>query len=142
MTEVQSMSEAEKRKRGNVRVTEECYLVRGGCMLQALRGTSRSAALGRRVPSEMGRVEACAAPRGPVPGVCLHACTVELVRMVEVANFQLEARTNTDAADDWAMCHGRIAGCPGGPGWWERPQQLRGRSSFEMVRLKFYVNSR
>ena len=42
-----------------------------------------------------GRVEACAA-RSPVPGVCLRACTVEVVRMVEVANFQLEARTKMD----------------------------------------------
>ena len=104
-----NVTEAERKKRGNVRVTEEyyrgrggnrgkrnvrgteeCYHVRGGCMLQALRVTSRSAALGRGVPSE-GRTDA--APRGPVPGVCLRACTVEVVRMVEVANFQLEART-------------------------------------------------
>ena len=59
-------------------------------MLQALRGTSRSAALGRGVPSDARRVEACAAPRSPVPGVCLRACTVELVRMMEVAKFQLK----------------------------------------------------
>ena len=30
VTEVESMSEAERQKRGNVRVTEECYRVRGG----------------------------------------------------------------------------------------------------------------
>ena len=43
-----------------------------------------------------GQMEASAAPWGPVPGVCLCACTVrELVRRVEVANFQLEARTKT-----------------------------------------------
>ena len=75
MTEVESMSDfflfAERKKRGNVRVTEECYRVRGGkkgnvrvteeyyhvrggCMLQAWRGTSRSAALGRGVPTEAG----------------------------------------------------------------------------------------
>ena len=50
-----------------------------------------------------GQMEASAAPWGPVPGVCLRACTVGLVRMVEVANFQLEARTNTDDDDDWTM---------------------------------------
>ena len=95
------MSEARRKEETSyVRVTEEYYHVRGGCMLQALRSTSRSAALGRGVPSEAGWVDACAAPRGPVPGVCLHARTVEVVRMVGVANFQLEARTNTDDDDD------------------------------------------
>ena len=71
VTEVESMSEAERKKRGNVRVTEECdrvrggkkgnvrvteeyYHVRGGCMLQTWRDTSRSAALGRGVPTEAG----------------------------------------------------------------------------------------
>ena len=88
-------------------------------------------------------MEASAAPWGPVPGVCLRACTdssvSELVRLVEVANFQLEARTNTDD-DDWTMPWqdsgvSRWAGEGG-----------RGHSSSEadpvVVRLKFYVNSR
>ena len=54
VTEVESMSEAERKKRGNVRMTEEYYRVRGGCMLQAWRGTSRSATLMRGVPTEAG----------------------------------------------------------------------------------------
>ena len=73
VTEVESMSEAERKKRGNVRMTEECYRVRGGCMLQALRGTSRSAALGDACRVRWGRMEASAAPRSPVPGVCVRA---------------------------------------------------------------------
>ena len=60
-------------------------------MLQAWRVTSRSAALGRGVRSEAGT-------GGGVRSVsvCLRSCTVEVVRMVEVANFQLKARTKMD----------------------------------------------
>ena len=50
---------------------------------------------------------------------------------MEVANFQLEARTKTNDEDDCTMCRGRIAGYPGGLGGWQGPQQLRGGSSDE-----------
>ena len=99
-------------------------------MLQAWWGTSRSAALGRGVPSEAwtdggvrsstesgaGRVPACVHEHCMVPGV-------------EVVNFHLEARTNKKYENDWMLSRGRIAGYPCGPGGWQRPHQLRGGSS-------------
>ena len=105
-------------------------------MLQALQGTSRSVALGRGVPSEAGD----GWRRAQLQVLCRACACVrarELILGVEVANFQLEARTNTD---DWTMPWqdsgvSRWAGEGG-----------RGHSSSEadpvMVRLKFYVNSR
>ena len=86
VTEVGGMSEAERKKRGNVRVTEEYFHVRGGCMLQAWRGTSMSTALGRGVPVEVGtdggvHSSTC---KSCEPCVCRRVCTVELVRTVEV----------------------------------------------------------
>ena len=64
-------------------------------------------------------MEASAAPWGPVPGVCLRACTVsELVRRVEVANFQLEARTKTKTTGRYAVAgyRGIQVGREGGRG--------------------------
>ena len=86
LTEVEGMAEAERKKRENVRVIEDCYHVRGGCMLQAWRGTSRSTALGRGVPVEVGtdggvHSSTC---KSCEPHKCRRACTVELVRTVEV----------------------------------------------------------
>ena len=81
VTEVEGMSEAERKKRGKVCVTEECYHVRGGCILQAWRGTSRSTALGRGVPGEVGTnggVHSSSCKSGE-PCVCLRSCTVKLV---------------------------------------------------------------
>ena len=160
VTEVECMSEAERQKRGNVRmteedryrvrggkkgnvrVTEEYYHVRGGCILQAWRDTSKSVALMWGMPSEAGtdggERSSMGSGAGRVPAF-VHSEWAGTTG----GGCQFPAWGQDKGEDDWTMCRGRIAGYPGGPGGWQGPQQLRGRIQWRVVvKLKFYVNSR